>query len=168
MKEAFSNDNLAIAWQYPGKTREVIPAEFSRTINPLVLGATIDMWTGISGITIASLMAGANNLANMPNKSKCLGLLSMLNYAGAPIDDFGVRIKGWLVPPISGSYQFWIASDDNGEFWLSSNDDPANKVRRCSCDWASPDWWDRTPAQKSSPISLVASQAYYYEVRLCL
>lgn len=163
MKEGYSNDNLAIAWQYSGKTREVIPAEFSRTINPLVLGATIDMWTGISGITIASLMAGTNNLANMPNKSERLSLVKKLDYAAELIDDFGVRIKGWLVPPISGSYQFWIASDDNGEFWLSSNDDPANNVRRCSCDWASPDWWDRTPAQKSSPISLVAGQAYYYE-----
>ncbi|KAL3811578.1 hypothetical protein ACHAXA_006863 [Cyclostephanos tholiformis] len=163
MKEEYSNDNLAIAWQYHGKTREVIPAEFSRTVNPLVLGATIDTWTGISGITIASLMAGTNNLANTPNKSERLGLVSKLDYAAELIDNFGVRIKGWLVPPISGSYQFWIASDDNGEFWLSSNDDPANKVRRCSCDWVSPGWWDRTPAQKSSPISLVAGQAYFYE-----
>jgi hypothetical protein len=167
MKEAFGNDNLAIAWQYPGKIREVIPAEFLQT---LMVGSTMDMWTGISGITIASLMDRTNNLANTPNKSEHLGLLSMLKYVdvGAPIDDVGVRIKGWLVPPITGSYEFWITSDDNGEFWLSANNDPANKIRRCSCDWASPDWWDRTPAQKSSPISLVAGQAYYYEVRLCM
>jgi hypothetical protein len=28
MKEGYSNDNLAIAWQYPGKIREVIPVDF--------------------------------------------------------------------------------------------------------------------------------------------
>ena len=34
MKEGVGNDNLAIAWEYPGQTLEVIPAKFSRIINP--------------------------------------------------------------------------------------------------------------------------------------
>jgi len=33
MKEGGSNDNLAIAWQYPGQLREVIPARFSLVEN---------------------------------------------------------------------------------------------------------------------------------------
>ena len=128
----------------------------------------MDTWSGISGITIASLMTGTNNFINTPTKTEHLGLVSMLEYSGVPADNFGIRIKGWLVPPVTGSYEFWIASDDNGEFWLSADDNPANKVRRCSCDWASPRWWDRNPEQKSSPIPLVAGQAYYYEVRFCV
>lgn len=35
MKEGDGNHNLAIAWQYPGQDRHVIPAEFSRVINPV-------------------------------------------------------------------------------------------------------------------------------------
>lgn len=30
MKEGGGNDHLAIAWQYPGQPRVVIPAKFSR------------------------------------------------------------------------------------------------------------------------------------------
>jgi hypothetical protein len=33
MKEGGANDNLAIAWQYPGQSREVIPARFSLVEN---------------------------------------------------------------------------------------------------------------------------------------
>jgi hypothetical protein len=33
MKEGSGGgDNLAIAWQYPGKARDVIPAKFSRLV----------------------------------------------------------------------------------------------------------------------------------------
>jgi hypothetical protein len=74
-------------------------------------------------------------------------------------------MKGWLLPPVSGSYQFWIASDDNGEFWLSTDDDSVNKVKICQVvDWTSSREWDKSPEQKSTMVSLVAGQAYYFEV----
>jgi len=70
------------------------------------------------------------------------------------------------MPPVTGSYEFWIASDDHGEFWLSSNDNPAKKNHICYLPYAvSPLIFDAGPEQKSSPILLVARQAYYYEVR---
>ena len=76
-------------------------------------------------------------------------------------------MSGWLVPPITGDYVFWIASDNNGELWLSSDDDPANKVVVCHVPgWASPREWDKYQEQKSEVILLVAGQAYYYKVRL--
>jgi hypothetical protein len=163
MKEGGGDDNLAIAWQYPGQPRVVIPAEFSRVLNPSFAGATLDTWTGIGGMTIANLMSGTNNLAITPNKSERLvGSLVAPTNVG---DNYGARMSGWLTPPVTGPYEFFIASDDQGEFWLSSTDNPANKIRRCSCSWAPKGVWDRLPEQRSSPISLVAGQAYYYEVR---
>ena len=111
-------------------------------------------------------MSGTNNLADTPDKSERLvGSLEAPTNAG---DNYGSRMSGWLVPPVTGPYEFWIASDDHGEFWLSTDGNPANKIRRCSCTWASPGWWDRTPEQRSSPILLVAGQAYYYEVGFCV
>ncbi len=32
---------------------------------------------------------------------------------------------------------------------MSTDDDLANKVRICRCDWALPRWWDLAPDQKS-------------------
>ncbi len=72
------------------------------------------------------------------------------------------------MPQVTGSYEFFIASDEQGEFWLSSTDNPANKICRCYQPAAvSPLFFTAFPEQKSSPILLMAGQAYYYEVRLC-
>jgi hypothetical protein len=175
MKEGGGEDNLAIAWQYPGMSREVIPARFSLPSLPAVsyhllpspeYGVILDTWMDISGSTLADLMSGTNNLANTPDKSEFL--LFILEAPTNVGDNYGSRMSGWLMPPVSGLYEFWIASDDQGEFYLSSDDDPVNKALICKCDWASPRWWDRSPEQKSAPISLVAGQAYYYEVSLCV
>jgi hypothetical protein len=126
-------------------------------------GATLDTWADISGYTIADLMARTNNFANTPNKSERLG--SLLESPSNVGENYGIRMKGWLVPPVTGNYEFWIASDDNGEFWLSADDNPANKARICSCDWASSRQWDWYPEQKSTLIMLEAGKPYYYEVR---
>ena len=40
--------------------------------------------------------------------------------------DFGETLSGYVYPPLTGYYIFTIASDDNGELWLSSNNSPAN------------------------------------------
>ena len=177
MKEGMGDDNLAIAWEYPGQALEVIPAMFSlvkHTLTPCAqvgwCGATLDTWTGISGNSIAELSLGTNNFTNAPNTSTRLtNLLEGPNNVG---DNYGSRMKGWLVPPISGDYTFWISSNSDGEFWLSTNSDHANKVLVCYQPdydgyWDSKEWY-WYPEQKSSPISLVAGQAYYYEVRVCV
>jgi hypothetical protein len=165
MKEGGGGDNLAIAWQYPGKTRDVIPAEFSRVTNPYKVGANLDTWTGIGGMSIADLKSGTNNLTNQPQMSERLQyLLEAPSNVG---DNYGSRMSGWLVPPVTGDYTFFIASDDNGEFYLSTDGNPANKVLACKQPFsASPRWWDKYPEQKSGLIRLEAGKSYYYEVRL--
>jgi hypothetical protein len=92
-------------------------------------GATLDMWTGISGLGIADLMSGTANLVKMTNKTERLGHL--LEAPSNTDDNYGSQMKGWLTPPVTGDYVFWITSDDYGEFWLSSDDHPDNKVRMC-------------------------------------
>ncbi len=63
-------------------------------------------------------------------------------------------MKRWLVPTVTCLYEFWIASDNQVEFRLSSNSNPANKVRRSSQpNWLSPRFWDKYPEQKSLPIA---------------
>jgi hypothetical protein len=70
-----------------------------------------------------------------------------------------------LNPVTSGSYTFWIASDDASELWLSTDTDPNHKTRiaRVSS-WVNQYKWDTYAEQKSSAISLVGGQSYYIEV----
>ena len=82
------------------------------------------------------------------------------NMLGGPLKS---QVKGWLVPPETGEYVFWIHSNNKGEFWLSTYSHAANKVL-LSCKQKSIEtrYWTRC----TSPlISLVAGHKYYYEVR---
>ena len=169
MKEGGGDDHLAIAWQYPGQSRSVIPARFSQVarfggVQQTSYGAILDTWTNIGGGTsIADLDSGTNNMSNTPNEIKHL-----VNWLETPSnigDNYGSRMKGWLVPPVTGNYEFWIASDDDGSFWLST--DNVSLLRRCYVTGSTNQReWTKFPEQKSSPIWLIAGQAYYYWVRL--
>ncbi len=159
---------MAIAWEYPGQTLKVIPAKFSRVelscAMNLYCGATLYTWTGISGDSIADLMIATNNMTSVPNQSTRLtNLLESPTHIG---DNYGSQMVGWLLAPVTGTYSFWIAADDNGEFRLSTDSDSVNKVLACWLD-ESVSQYDFTSSttQKSEPITLVAGQAYYYEVR---
>jgi signal transduction histidine kinase len=74
------------------------------------------------------------------------------------------RMRGWLHPPATGDYTFWIASDNSSELWLSPDDDPG-KVRRIAFvrEWVSPHEWLREPGQRSETIFFRAGQTYYIE-----
>ncbi len=78
----------------------------------------METWTGISGSTIDKLMGGMKNLENTPSTTEHLG--SLLEAPAKTDDNYGSRMKGWLMPPVTRDYVFWIASDDNGKLWLSS------------------------------------------------
>ncbi|UCG58351.1 MAG: hypothetical protein JSU70_02360, partial [Phycisphaerales bacterium] len=85
-------------------------------------------------------------------------------------DNYGSRLRGWLFPPGTGDYTFWVAGDDETQLWLSTDDDPGNAKQIASvAGWVPSRDFDNTgggaggPSQKSRPQSLVAGQRYYIE-----
>ncbi|WP_068544449.1 glycoside hydrolase [Thalassotalea crassostreae] len=79
-------------------------------------------------------------------------------------DNYATRIQGYLCAPLTGEYIFWIAADNSGELWLSSDDNPNNKTKIAySNDWTDFQDWDKYGSQQSSPIYLIAGQKYYVE-----
>ena len=44
-------------------------------------------------------------------------------------DNYNMELIGYFYPPKTGKIQLAISSDDPGELWLSTDDDPANKVQ---------------------------------------
>jgi signal transduction histidine kinase len=76
------------------------------------------------------------------------------------------RLRGFLHPPVTGNYTFWIASDDSSELWLSQNADPsgARKISTVeSGHWTDARQWTRFPSQQSQTISLQAGEDYFIE-----
>jgi signal transduction histidine kinase len=76
------------------------------------------------------------------------------------------RMRGFLRPPATGEYTFWIASDNSSELWLSTSADPV-KVRKIASiqrfGWVAPREWSHYPSQHSESIMLNAGETYYIE-----
>ena len=77
-------------------------------------------------------------------------------------DDYGMRMHGYVVPPVNGEYTFWIAADDNGELWLS----PDTRSDNASLIASVPGFsgaleWNKFPEQQSAAVTLEAGVMYY-------
>jgi hypothetical protein len=74
------------------------------------------------------------------------------------------RIRGFLRPPQSGFYGFWVAADAGAELWLSTDETPAHKAKIC---WTTTPTesreWDKDGSQQSLPVFLQAGRTYYTE-----
>jgi Bacterial Ig domain/PA14 domain len=119
-----------------------------------------DWWSGLTGTSIAQLTS-APGYPGTPSGTDYRSLFE------APTDwanDYGTRLSGYVVAPVTGSYVFWIAGDDNCELWLSSNDSAASKVLIASVPgWTSSREWGKYPAQQSVAITLTAGARYWIE-----
>ena len=80
--------------------------------------------------------------------------------------NFGTVIRGFVHPPTTGLYRFFIAANHQAELWLSTDAD-SSRIRIIASvpAWSMPRDWNATPQQQSQPIELNASARYYIEVR---
>lgn len=99
-------------------------------------------------------------------------------------ENHSTQLEGYFIPPVTGSYVFYVHSDDPGEAWLSTDSNPANKkliarepTWNDNRDWvtldrrngAAPENRSNTYEGSEWPgggnnIFLVAGQKYYAEV----
>jgi len=124
------------------------------------------VYRDIEGPLITDL-TGDSRFPRDPDLEQWLYSFEAGNLTG---DNHGVVVRGFLLPPATGNYTFWIASKDNGELWLSSSTNAAD-IRRIA-ELTGPDAgagvreWTRFPSQQSAPIPLAMGHAYYIEARM--
>ena len=124
-------------------------------------GLLREVYNGIPGVSVSDLIGAAI----FPNKPTATGYVT--NFFEAPTDimeEYGQRLRGFIVPPVTGNYTFWIASDDGSQLWLSTDDSVTQKKLIASVNsWTPSRSWDLEANQKSAAIRLVAGQSYYVE-----
>jgi glucose/arabinose dehydrogenase len=117
-------------------------------------------WNNISGGAVSNLTSNSN-YPNNPSLSGTLTSFEMPQNAG---NNFGIKVYGYICPPVTGNYIFWIASDNSAELWLSTNISEANKVRIAYNNASTNSrQWTKYPTQKSVAIALMANTKYYVE-----
>ncbi|MGA2033900.1 MAG: lamin tail domain-containing protein, partial [Thermoguttaceae bacterium] len=123
------------------------------------------VWDGLDGgTTVNDLTSPALNPNYPGNPTYTTYLTSFEAPYNTGVSDYGQRVQGYIYPPTTGSYVFWIASDDNSQLWLSTNNSPGNAVEIAYVSsWTSYRAWATYASQQSASISLVAGQRYYIE-----
>lgn len=157
-------------------------------------GLKREWWTSVAGSSVSNLTTYANYVNNLPSgtdvlldEARAVGWMGLARAGqnNSLTDNYGQRIRGYIQAPATGTYTFFIGSDDASEIWLSPDSSAANKVRVA---WVStwntwnattnqPGWLSNTNnSAKSSNntfsfaggapgvITLQAGQYYYVEI----
>jgi hypothetical protein len=120
-----------------------------------------EWWENVPGGTINDLTASANYPGNPNGRTFIAKLETPTNFK----DNYGQRLRGYILPPAGGSYSFWIASDDASQLFLSSDDSPANKRMIASVNtYTASHAYTKEPNQHSAAIQLESGRSYYFEV----
>ncbi len=123
-------------------------------------GLLWECWTNLYWGTIPAL----TGITNYPLNADQRDLRFKFESPGGMGTSYGERMRGWLLPVLTGDYSFWIAADDEGELWLSTDANPAHKKRIASTPhWTGYREWNKYLEQYSGPIHLEAGKAYYIE-----
>jgi endoglucanase len=134
------------------------------TVAPPTTGSTCpgtgaigwEQWTKVNGNSVAAIPT-----QKTPDNT---AILTQFESAHGIGDNYGARIRGYVCAPQDGSYTFQIAGDDDCQLWLSTDDNPANKVQIASVNgWTAPGEWNKFASQQSAPVTLLGGHRYYIE-----
>lgn len=128
----------------------------------LASGPIQQLWSGISGTAVSNLTGNAN-YPFRPSSTRVLaaGFDSSANFT----ENYGSRVRAYVIPPQSGAYTFHLCTDDAGRL-LKSFSESAGRASTIAeiTGWAPPGDWTKFASQTSPPRELVAGQRYYIEV----
>lgn len=149
------------SWSNGGAQNQTVVAgsPINLTVNynrQIITGtARLDQWINSPGLDLYDIPLG-----NAPTSSSTVTEFRVTGLAA----NTGARVRALLVPPTTGNYRFWMASDDQGVLDLSTTDSPAQRRRIANVATYSPDQgYDVFPEQMSGLIPLNAGQPYFIE-----
>jgi len=138
------------------------------TIYQTPTGEILDqVWQNLDAAnTINDLTNPALNPNYPNNPTYSTYLISFEAPSSTGMSDYGQRIQGYIYPPVTGAYVFWIASDDYSQLWLSTDSSPNDIGNSPICyvnGWTNYRSWTTYASQQSASINLVAGQRYYIQ-----
>ena len=136
-------------------TGDSLTVRFEEGENPEIVGAVFhELWIGIRGINAlnAKLTDGTP-----PDATQAL---TQTEIPAGVADYYGGRMRGYIVPPASGDYRFYLESGGDSELWLSTTDDIDVIKQEKPTDLTEPGW-----SQVFDRVSLVEGVPRYFEVR---
>ena len=163
----YCNDLLNCGWLSTGVELYGSGGELSVELDagsePLITGAlSRDAWHDVPGEQIGAL----TNHPDYPDSPHGTELIPNSKGPVNIADDYGARIRGYVIPSRGSQHRFYIASRHESEFYLSTDDNPsnANLIAWCDDPTTEEDEWEKKETQLSSVVTLSAGKRYYIEV----
>jgi hypothetical protein len=124
-------------------------------------GLLREVWGNLPGNDLRVLLDHPKFAEGKPDRSETIPQSGSNDQA----ENTGALIRGYVVPPISGPYHFWITADDRAQLFLATSADPAGKVKIAEVpEYTDPGSYDRYQSQRSAPVVLERGRPYYLEV----
>ncbi len=130
-------------------------------------GLKMEIFTDIGGTAVDALLSADKFINNTPDSVAFVTQASSRQvYGGGVLDNYGGRMSGWIIPPETAQYEFFIRSDDGSALFLSPDADPANGAQiafetGCCNPFQEPGLGF---TQTSEPQDLVAGQRYHIAI----
>ncbi len=119
------------------------------------------VWNSVSGGTVNDLLSSPN----YPNSPSSTSYPTSLTVPANIANNYGQRIRGYIIPPQSGNYTFTVTGDDQTVVYLGLNAEPQYKRLICQVPgWSGPTEFTKYPEQTSATIALQAGVYYYVEI----
>ncbi|MPR31927.1 DUF6443 domain-containing protein [Salmonirosea aquatica] len=121
---------------------------------------TYERWNGIGGGKVSDLTGSAK----YQQAADVTAVLTSFEAPSGVADNYGARISGYVVPPVGGSYTFWVTADDAAILWLSTDESPSHKdTIAYKSTYTNSRNYTASATQKSAPITLECGKRYYIE-----
>lgn len=155
---------VRLSWASPSQGKQVVPQAMLSTASGSDDRGSIqqEIWLGVGGDSVASLLASPSYPAHPSARGYLTAFESVQpNWA----DSYGERLRGYLVPDVTGSYVLAVSGDESAQLYLdTTGTDPGHPSLVAWTD-AATGFRDFTSyaTQQSAPMSLIAGQKYYIE-----
>ena len=136
---------------------------------PPIFGVYRQLWPNLDSTPGNTLDALTNtawnpNWPDNPDPAYTQVFTNFETEVNSGMNQYGQRLRTFVVPPVDGDYTFWISSDDSSELFISTDETPANEVSIASVPgWTNSREWTKYPQQQSAPVTLSGGRRYYLE-----
>ncbi len=119
-------------------------------------------WDNVSGGSVDQLIV----LDSYPDNPDQVAELTELRSPQNRGSNYGSLVRGYIIAPTDGLYTFFVAGDNETQFWLSTSENPESaEVVADVTGASSPDDYTKYGSQTSGAVELSAGQRYYFEIR---
>lgn len=122
-----------------------------------------EVWTNIGGQNnVEELVRRSDRFRNTPAVVDYTeGAVALRNWN----DNYGQRLRGYVTVPETGTYRFYVSSDDHSQVWVSEDGTQWGKELAVDFrDWSNIEEWTKSGSQQSREYVLEAGQKIYVEI----